>query len=165
MLSVPEAHARVLALVTALTTETVPITEASGRVLAADAVAERAQPPFAASAMDGYAVRAAEAEAGATLRVVGEAAAGHGWDGCLGAGEAVRIFTGAAVPDGATAILIQEDADRSEDTIRVRTAPPAGAYLRPAGLDFQPGERLAAPRRLTPRDIALIASMGMEAVT
>ncbi|MEL6336562.1 MAG: gephyrin-like molybdotransferase Glp [Pseudomonadota bacterium] len=164
MLSVAEAHRRVIDLIVPQPPETVALTAAAGRVLLADIVATRAQPPFAASAMDGYAVRAADAAEGAGLRVVATAAAGHAWSGTLGQGEAVRIFTGAPVPQGADAILIQEDADRDGDRITVRAAPAPGAFIRPAGLDFIAGARVTAPRRLTPRDIALIAAMGVPAV-
>ncbi|MGF1552487.1 MAG: gephyrin-like molybdotransferase Glp [Paracoccaceae bacterium] len=165
LLSVDEARRRLNALMPAMAAETVALDEAAGRVLAADAVAGRAQPPFAASAMDGYAVRAAEAVAGARLRVAGEAAAGHAWAGRLPEGAAVRIFTGAPVPEGADAILIQEDAEREGDTVTVREAPGPGAYLRPAGGDFAAGFRLEAPRRLGPREVALLAAMGHDRVS
>ncbi|MCL5777480.1 molybdopterin molybdotransferase MoeA [Limibaculum sp. FT325] len=165
MIPVAEALARLLALVAPLPAEEVALADAAGRVMLADAVATRDQPPFDASAMDGYAVRAAEARAGATLRVVGEAAAGRGWAGVLPGGGAVRIFTGAPVPAGADAILIQEDAVREGDLVRVATAPGPGEYVRPRGMDFPAGFRLPAPRRLAPRDIALIAAMNVPRVT
>jgi molybdopterin molybdotransferase len=165
MISVAEALERLFALVRPIGTEAVPLAEAGGRVLAADAVARRTQPPFAASAMDGYAVRAAEATVGASLPVVGEAAAGRRHAGPLPAGAAVRIFTGAPVPDGADAILIQEDARRDGDRITVTEAPATGMHIRPAGGDFAAGERLAAPRRLTPRDVALLAAMNIPEVS
>lgn len=159
MLSVAEALARVLALMRPVGVERVALAEAVGRVLAEPVSAARDQPPFAASAMDGYAVRAADATAGAVLRVVGEAPAGRAWAGAVGAGEAVRIFTGAPMPQGADAVLIQEDADRDGDALRVREAPAPGAWLRPRGLDFAAGAQIAAPRRLSPADIALAAAM------
>ena len=159
LLSAGEALARVLALMTPTGIESVPLAKASGRVLASPVYAERDQPPFAASAMDGYAVRAADAGVGATLKVIAEVPAGGSLDGEVGAGEAVRIFTGAPVPSGADAILIQEDADRDGDALTVRETPGAGAYIRPAGLDFKAGSRLEAPRRLTSAEIALAAAM------
>jgi molybdopterin molybdotransferase len=165
MIPVAEALERLFALVRPVGTETVALARAGGRVLAADAVARRTQPPFPASAMDGYAVRAAEAALGATLPVVGEAAAGRRHPGPLPPGAAVRIFTGAPVPDGADAILIQEDARRDGDRIIVAEAPAPGAHIRPAGCDFAAGERLAAPRRLAARDVALLAAMNLPEVT
>ncbi|HUF55738.1 MAG TPA: gephyrin-like molybdotransferase Glp [Thermohalobaculum sp.] len=158
-LSVEEALARVLALVTPMGVEEVPLAEAAGRVLAEDVVAARAQPPFASSAMDGYAVRAAEAVAGARMRLAGEAAAGRGAGIPLPPGAAIRIFTGAPVPEGADAILIQENARREGDTVVVADAPEAGVFVRPAGGDFAAGFRIAAPCRLTPQRIALAAAM------
>src|SRR3954469_14295639 len=112
LLSVDDALKRLLADVTALGSEIVPIAEAGERVLAAPLAALRTQPPFPASAMDGYAVRAADLVAGVRLRVIGEAPAGGPFAGRIGRGQALRIFTGAAVPDGADTILIQENANR-----------------------------------------------------
>ncbi len=169
LLPVAEALARILRLVEAVGTEEVALAEAAGRVLAADAVATRNQPPFAASAMDGYAVRAADASVGARLTVTGEAAAGRGHSGALAPGQAVRIFTGAPVPDGADAILIQENARREGDppgtVIEVVEAPTAWAYIRPAGMDFAEGFRLTAPRRLTGSETSLLAAMNVARLT
>ena len=145
LLPVDEAVARLLAGVEPLPAESVPLAEASGRVLAEDLAARLTQPPFAASAMDGYAVRASEAAAGARLKVVGMSRAGARFGGALGTGEAVRIFTGAPVPEGADAILIQENAKRDGDTVEVIEPVAAGRHIRPAGLDFKRG-RGAAPR-------------------
>lgn len=164
LIPVAEALGRILALARPLGIEGVPLTQVAGRVLAADVVATRDQPPFDASAMDGYAVRASEAMAGARLRVVGTAAAGRAHDGRLPEGAAVRIFTGAPVPEGADAILIQENADRLEGEVFVREVPRRGDFIRPRGMDFPGGFRLTAPRRLAPRDVALIASMNMARV-
>ena len=165
LLPVADALARILALVEPMGTEQVPLAEAAGRVLAADAVATRNQPPFAASAMDGYAVRTADATPGAHLTVTGESAAGNGHTGTVGPGQAVRIFTGAPVPNGADTILIQEDATRTGDTIEVTEAPTSGAHIRPMGMDFTQGFRLTAPRRLTGREAALLAAMNVPVVT
>lgn len=167
LISVAEAHARLMALFSPLGTETVPLADAPGRVLAEDVVATRAQPPFAASAMDGYAVRGAEAETGARLRVVGTAAAGRRFAGSVGAGEAVRIYTGAPVPDGADFIVIQEDVDLAPDerTIVVREGRDRDPYIRPAAGDFAPGARVTAPRRLGVAEVTLLAAMGAGRVT
>ncbi len=165
LLPVADALARILRLVEPMATEEIPLAQAAGRVLAADAVATRDQPPFAASAMDGYAVRAADAFVGARLAVTGEAAAGCGHGGKLGPGQAIRIFTGAPVPDAADAILIQENARREGDVIEVVEAPTAWAYIRPAGMDFAEGFRLTAPRRLTGNETALLAAMNLATLT
>jgi molybdopterin molybdotransferase len=164
MLSVAEAHARLMRLFAPVGVETVPLREAAGRVLAEDAVARRDQPPFPASAMDGYAIRAADAVDGARLRVTGVSTAGAGFDGRAGPGEAVRIFTGAPVPDGADLILIQEDADREGDFVTLRPGRDTMDHIRPAGGDFRAGSRLTAPRQLTAQEIALLAAMNVDPV-
>lgn len=164
MIDVAEAHARLLALFEPLGSETVPLAEAAGRVLAAPVTARRTQPPFASSAMDGYALRAEDARAGARLRVIGEAAAGRRFGGSPGPGEAVRIFTGAPLPEGADTILIQENAARDGDSVTIVEAPEPGVHVRPAGLDFREGDRIGAPRRLTGRDTALLAAMNLASV-
>ena len=165
LISVAEAHARLMRLFAPLGTEEVALTEAAGRVLARDVVAGRAQPPFPASAMDGYAIRSPDAVAGARLRVIGTSAAGARFAGSVGPGEAVRIFTGAPVPEGADAILIQEDADADADGIVVRDGRDHERHIRPAGGDFQPGARVVAPCRLGPADLALLAAMNADRVT
>ncbi|MEO1677124.1 MAG: gephyrin-like molybdotransferase Glp [Pseudomonadota bacterium] len=165
MISVEAALAEIAALVGPVTTEPVALADAAGRVLAEPVTAKRDQPPFAASAMDGYAVRAADMTVAARLRVIGEAVAGCRYDGPVGPGETVRIFTGAPLPDGADTILIQEDAERASDgTIRV-TDVPTQHYVRPAGGDFQRGAMLEAPRRLAPADLALAAAMNVPDLT
>src|ERR1700733_4839350 len=131
MISVEEALARLLAPLEALPAEQISISDAVGRVLAEDVVARRTQPPFAVSAMDGYAVRAADvASVPATLRIVAEIPAGAGFGGTLGKGEAARIFTGAPLPDGADTIVIQEDTTRAGDTVRVAEGAKLGTYVR-----------------------------------
>ena len=109
----------------------------NGRVLREEVTAARDQPPFDASAMDGWAVRSGRRPA--TLRIVGESAAGHGWSGTLGRGEAVRILTGAAIPAGADRVVIQEEAKREGDRVRVGPAGAAG-FIRPRGGDFARGD-------------------------
>jgi len=165
MLTVNEALARILALMQPVGTETVPLQEAAGGVLAADAIANRTQPPFAASAMDGYAVIAADLKTGTKLTVIGEAAAGKRFTGSLSSGQAVRIFTGAPVPEGANHILIQEDTERTENTITLKENRDENPYIRPAGGDFAAGATLSAPKRLTSSDIALLAAMNVSQIT
>ncbi|MBX6322082.1 MAG: molybdopterin molybdotransferase MoeA, partial [Rhodospirillaceae bacterium] len=163
MLSVEEAQARVRAAFRPLGTEQVGLSEAVGRVLAEDVVARRTQPPVAVSAMDGYAVRAADvAKVPARLKVVGRVPAGAAWPHPLKPGEAVRIFTGAPLPVGADAIVIQEDADAEDGHVRVREGAAPGRYVRQAGLDFREGEvGLEAGRLLTARDVGLAAAMNV----
>src|SRR5438552_1816825 len=158
---VAEALARVLAGAEPLAMEAAPLAEAHGRVLAADVKALRTQPPADISAMDGYAVRAADvASVPARLKLIGEVAAGHPFDGTVGAGEAARIFTGGVVPAGADTIVIQENTAREGDTVVVNTSAGKGRHIRVAGLDFAQGAvLLARGRRLTDRDLALAAAM------
>lgn len=159
MISVEDATQRIAAAFAPLAAETVSIADAPSRVLAADAVARLDQPPSPVSSMDGYAVRAADAAAGSTLRVIGAAPAGHPFAGRLGAGEAVRIFTGGVVPAGADAIVIQEDSEAKGDSVVVKQGATAGKHIRAAGLDFrQGGVLVAAGKRLGPRDLALLAA-------
>ncbi|MCJ2141446.1 gephyrin-like molybdotransferase Glp [Methylobacterium sp. E-066] len=163
LIPVAEALARVLASVPGpVEAETVPLAQAAGRTLAADVAAARTQPPFPASAMDGYAVRFADASAvGASLRLIGTSAAGHGFSGHIGPGEAVRIFTGAPVPEGADAILIQEDAEAEGETVRVMEGVEKNRFIRRAGLDFTAGETLlVAGMTLDARRLALAAAAG-----
>ena len=161
MMTVEEALARVIASgAPPLEEEKVALEQAYGRVLARDLGALRTQPPFPNSAMDGYALRAADTtSAPTTLTLIGESAAGRSFEGAVGPGEAVRIFTGAPMPAGADAIVIQEDVERDEKRIRLSSATPVGDNLRHAGMDFREGESLIpAGRRLSPRDVALAAA-------
>jgi molybdopterin molybdotransferase len=159
MISVDEAVARIVAAFTPLESERVPLSQACGRVLARDAVAALDQPPYPVSAMDGYAVRLEDTNAAtARLRVIGAAPAGHPFDGNVGPAEAVRIFTGSVVPNGADAIVIQEDVEAQGETITLK-APATPRHIRHAGLDFRSGEVLAkAGHRLGARDLALLAA-------
>jgi molybdopterin molybdotransferase len=161
MISVEEALRRLLEPLKPLAAEQVALADALGRVLAEPVTARRTQPPVALSAMDGYAVRAADvADVPARLRVVGAVPAGQSYDRALKPGEAVRIFTGAPVPAGADAIVIQEDTARDGDVVVVGEGAPAGRYVRPAGLDFVAGAPgIFTARRLTARDIGLAAAM------
>lgn len=161
MIAVADAVARIVAAFSPLPAETVPLAAAHGRVLAADVVARVTQPPFAVSAMDGYAARAADVAAvPTTLRQIGSVPAGARFEGTVGPGETVRIFTGAPVPDGADTIVIQENVSADGAAIVVREGAPAGRYIRPAGLDFRAGEvGVPAGRRLDARAIGLAAAM------
>ncbi len=161
MITVEEALAKVLDLFTPLDVEIVPISEAGGRILAKDVAATHNQPPFASSAMDGYAVMSDDIKTGATLTVIGESAAGSRFDGDIKSGEAVRIFTGAPVPPSADKILIQEDCTRDGGTITVSDNIDTATYIRPAGGDFAIGDILAAPLHLGPNEISLLAAMNI----
>jgi len=164
MITVDAALSHLFALVEPLEIEEVPLAEAAGRILARDVTARRDQPPFSASAMDGYALRGDEASPGAAFTVIGEAAAGHGFGLAVGTGEAVRIFTGAPLPDGATRIIIQEDVARDGDTITLGPDLGTKDHIRPLGCDFREGQSITAPRALRPADIALMASMNIASV-
>ncbi len=157
-ITVDEALDALFELVTVLPFETVPLAQAAGRVLAQGVVANRAQPPFSASAMDGYAV-SGDVASGDQFTVIGEAAAGHAFSGNIGPQQAVRIFTGAPVPEGATRVIIQEDVTRDGDVITLDKALDAGSHIRPKGGDFNIGDAVSAPRTLRPADLALLASM------
>ena len=162
MISVAEALARCLALVSSLPAETVALRHAVGRMMAAPALALRDQPPFDASAMDGYAV-CGDPMAGDQFAVVGTAQAGHGFKGALQIGQAVRIFTGAPVPQGATRVILQEDVNLAGDKITLNPKADIARHIRPQGQDFKAGEGFA-PRRIGPHDLALLAAMNIPQV-
>ena len=163
MLSVAEARERILGALKPLPAEQTGVAEALGRVLAEAVVSRRTQPPSAVSAMDGYAVRAADvAQVPVTLKVIGQAPAGDAFAGVVGPGEAVRIFTGGPVPDGADAIVMQEDTQAGDGEVEIRQSSPEGKFIRPAGLDFREGEvGLEAGRVLSARDVGLAAAMNV----
>jgi molybdopterin molybdotransferase len=158
---VADALSAVLAGAEPLPEEMVALDAAHHRVLARDVAALRTQPPQAMSAMDGYAVRAADASrAAAWLKVIGEVAAGRPFERAVGKGEAVRIFTGGVIPDGADAVVIQEDTIIEGGGITITEAVIPGRHIRPAGVDFRRGDvLLAAGSRLTDRDLSLAAGM------
>ena len=164
MISVNEALDQLFALVAPLSIETVPLVQAYGRTLAQDVSAVRDQPPFAASAMDGYAVAAVDVAPGARFTVIGEAAAGHAFAGSVAKGEAARIFTGAPLPEGTDRVIIQEDVIRDGNHFTISDTLDEGYHVRPAGADFMAGAPLAAPRVLSPSDIALLAAMNIAQV-
>lgn len=142
LMPVDEALARILeGAAPSPEPEMLPLAKSFGRVLARDLLALRTHPPFAASAMDGYAVHASEATAGAILGLQGEAAAGHGFDEPLAPGSTIRIFTGAPVPEGADAVVIQENVDQLDDgMVRINEAAIVDRHIRPAGVDFEEGK-------------------------
>ncbi|MBR0700560.1 molybdopterin molybdotransferase MoeA [Bradyrhizobium diazoefficiens] len=161
LMPVSDALAAVLAGAEPLPEQMVALDEAYHRVLAHDVAARRTQPPQAMSAMDGYAVRAADAAAiDSRLTVIGEVAAGRPFARAVGAGEAVRIFTGGVVPDGADAVVIQEDTVADGNSVTIKEAAITGRHIRPAGVDFREGDVLLRKgTRLTERDLALAAGM------
>jgi len=159
MISVEEARQRILAGSRPTPAEVVALADAWGRVTATPVVARLTQPPADVSAMDGYALRAEDGIEGAVLHVIGDAPAGHPFSGSVGRGEAVRIFTGSIVPTGADAILLQEDATRTGETVRVNETVKANRHIRRTGQDFAAGDTVVpAGRRLTARDVGLAAA-------
>jgi molybdopterin molybdotransferase len=160
MLSVAEALDRVVENAAPLAAETVALSAAYDRVLAANLAALLTQPPFPSSAMDGYAVRRADISAlPVKLKIIGESAAGHPFSGTVGAGQAVRIFTGAPVPEGSNYIVIQENVTASDGFAEIREIG-GGPSIRERGVDFSEGEvLLRAGRRLGARDLMLAAQM------
>jgi molybdenum cofactor synthesis domain-containing protein len=161
VISLEEAQAYVQSLVAPLETVRLPIREARGHVLAEPVVSAEAVPPFANSAMDGFALRSSDARDGARLRVMGTVAAGATFDGTVGPGEAVRIMTGAPVPDGADAVIMVEQTTVDGDDVVLGAAVPAGQHVRPAGDDIAPGDEvLAAGTELRPAALGLLATVG-----
>jgi molybdopterin molybdotransferase len=162
VISVAQALDLALKLTAPLALETVPLSAAHGRFMPTSATARRDQPPFAASAMDGYATCGA-AIPGAVFDVVGEAAAGHAWQGRLAPGQALRIFTGAPVPNGAERVVIQEDVTRTAGRITLSESLDQSLHIRPQGADFKAGSTLS-PRLLRATDLALLAAMNVAQV-
>lgn len=159
MLSVAEAQARILADLLPTGPELVPLADSWGRIVATDILARLDNPPADVSSMDGYAVRAANCTPGSILSLVGESPAGHPFPGQVGPGETVRIYTGSLVPDGADAILIQENAHEDQGAVTVTVPPDSGQYIRRRGQDFAQGQVvIPAGRALTARDIGLAAA-------
>src|SRR5262249_47472651 len=163
---VADALAAILKDSEPLDEEMAALDAAHHRTLSRDVAARRTQPPQAMSAMDGYAVRAADAAAAhAKLRVIGEVAAGRPFGRAIGPGEAARIFTGGVIPDGADAVVIQEDTVADGNAITVTEAAVTGRHIRPAGVDFHEGDvLLTAGRLLSERDLSLAASMNYPAL-
>jgi molybdopterin molybdotransferase len=163
VISVAEAEERILAGLSPVGAEEVSLTDALGRTLAKDVRARLTQPPWPVSAMDGYAVRAADVRiVPVDLEIVAEVPAGQAHAGTVGAGQCARIFTGAPLPSGTDAIVIQEDAERRGHRVTIKESAPKDRYVRPAGLDFAQGDvGIAAGRRLGARDIGLAAAMNV----
>jgi molybdopterin molybdotransferase len=160
LMPVADAYAAVLKDTAALPEEMAALNDAYHRTLSRDIAALRTQPPADMSAMDGYAVRAADAVPGARLKVIGEVAAGRPFNATVGAGQAARIFTGGVIPAGTDAVIIQEDTARDGDIVIVSEAVAAGKNIRPAGIDFREGETgLRQGSLLTDRALALAAGM------
>jgi molybdopterin molybdotransferase len=159
MISVEEARDRILADLQSTPAEIVALADAWSRVTAAPVTARLTQPPADVSAMDGYALRAADSTLGTVLHLIGAAPAGHPFEGTIAQGQAVRLFTGSVVPKGADAILLQEDATAAGTEVTVNEAVTAGRHIRRAGQDFAAGDAVVpAGRRLTARDIGLAAA-------
>ncbi|RUT32747.1 molybdopterin molybdenumtransferase MoeA [Arsenicitalea aurantiaca] len=166
LLPVDEALSRILARVPAPVRETVALEDAAGRILAEPLLARHNQPPFDASAMDGYAVRASDVVPGRALKLVGTAQAGQRFVGLMGPGQCVRVFTGAPLPIGADAVIMQEEADANGNAIAFAETPSEGLNIRPAGNDFHRGQALLAPgTRLTPFGLAMAAAANQPRVT
>jgi molybdopterin molybdotransferase len=163
MISVSEAEERILAALKPMPLEQIMITDSFGRVVGEDVKSRRTQPPMAVSAMDGYAVRAADVQNIPTdLKIVGYSPAGGSYDETIKEGETVRIFTGAPIPAGADAIVIQEDTLLTDNNVRINRGAPAGKYVRPAGLDFAEGDVLIPKgTRMTARHVGLTAAMNV----
>ena len=163
LLSVAEALTRVTGGFSLISSEQVALGDGLGRVLAEDVAARLTQPPSAVSAMDGYAVRAADVgSVPVTLKQIGVSQAGQGFPGAVGPGECARIFTGAPLPDGADAIVIQEDTTAVNEQINVMESAQSGADVRPAGLDFSVGDILLKTGAvLSARDLGLAAAMNV----
>jgi molybdopterin molybdotransferase len=166
MISVEDATQRIVSALKPLDAETVEIAEAAGRVLAEDAIAKATQPPFPVSSMDGYAVRSTDVQAvPARLHVIGTSPAGHPFNGKVSEGEAVRIFTGGVVPDGADTIVIQENTEADKTHVTVKSGAKSGQHIRRVGLDFTQGNVLLAKgKRLTARDLSLVAAADIASV-
>ena len=162
MISVEAALAHVLALCPTLPAEVLPLRQALGRRLSDPVTARLTQPPFDASAMDGYALSTAP-RPGATFTVIGEATAGRAFAGVVSAGQAVRIFTGAPVPQGASHVAIQEDVTREGDLVTIGANPDSARHIRPRGQDFTLGQTVA-PKQLGPADLGLLAAMNLASV-
>lgn len=166
LLPVDEALTRILVRVPPVTSETVALTEANGRVLAAPLIASHSQPPFNASAMDGYAVRAQDIVEGHALDIVGTAQAGAGYEGSIAPGQCVRIFTGAPVPHGADAVIMQEEATVEGQVARFSDRPKPGRNIRPVGNDFAVGQTLLdTGTLLDPFKLALAAAANAPSLT
>ncbi len=164
MITVDDARALLLNLAPEMESEPVPLADAAERILSRDVAADRDQPPFAASSMDGYTLKSAEVELHAMFKIIGESAAGQRFETRVGPGQAVRIFTGAPVPEGADFVVIQENTQRRGDLLTITDDPGTKTNIRPVGADFRKGATVGAPRRLQAKDLALLAAMNIASV-
>lgn len=163
MISVNEAQSNLRQAARVMPSETVPLSKAANRTLASDVRANLTHPPFDASAMDGYAISLCDAQDGNTLTVIGEAPAGMPFTGEVKSGQAVRVFTGSVMPDGAGHVVIQEDVTRDADHITITDIQTPPAHIRKAGIDFSAGETLfSAGTRLGPVHLSVLASANIE---
>ena len=159
MISIDQARTRILARLTPTGAEIVPLSSGLGRVLFAPVIARLTYPAANISAMDGFALDAADAVPGTSLTIIGSAPAGHPFEGRIGSGQAVRVFTGSVIPDGADAVLVQENADFDEVRLTPHTTIARGKNIRSAGLDFRVGDNLlSSGTRLSARDVGLAAA-------
>ncbi|NHN88374.1 molybdopterin molybdotransferase MoeA [Acetobacter conturbans] len=166
MIEVSEALQRIVSALPVLGTETVSLLEACGRISAAPVVARLSNPPADVSSMDGYAVQAADTTRGAQLDIIGEIPAGHPSDRSVTPGTCLRIFTGSVMPEGADAVLIQENTTRESDRITVTEPVSQGRFIRPKGLDFASGQVVVpVGKRLSARDVGVAASANCPWIT
>ena len=164
MLTTQEALSKLFELVSPLESELISIENANGRVLIQDCKAKISQPSFSSSAMDGYAINSDDLHSNSELVVIGESAAGHPLEKPITKDQAVRIFTGAVVPEGANKVVMQEDVTRIGNTIRFNQNIDSSNYIRSEGSDFQKGFIFKSPKKITPYDIMLLASMGFNKI-
>ena len=162
MILLDEALERIFDLVPKITeTESVSLSQSAGRVLASSLTSQHNQPPFAAAAMDGFAIHSSEANMGNKFKIIGVSAAGDGFTTIVQQGETVRIFTGAPVPEGTDCIILQENTDYQDDYMMITSELNSERYIRPAGSDFTTGFSVSAPRVISPEIITLIAAMNI----
>ena len=159
MITVDQARLKLSYLVKKNDIEIIKIENSAGRVLAKDIHSKVTHPPFSASAMDGYAINKSDKLSGKKLRIVGEASAGKSYPNIIQKDEAVRIFTGAPVPEGANCVVIQEDVAKQKDNIILRKKIQNEDFIRPKGHDFQIGDKISSPLLLRPVDVSLLAAM------
>ena len=164
MLTTQEALSKLFELVSPLESELISIENANGRVLIQDCKAKISQPSFSSSAMDGYAINSDDLHSDSELIVIGESAAGHPLEKPITKDQAVRIFTGAVVPEGANKVVMQEEVTRIGNTIRFNQNIDSSNYIRSEGSDFQKGFIFKCPKKITPYDIMLLASMGFNKI-
>ena len=164
MLTTQEALSKLFELVSPLESELISIENANGRVLIQDCKAKISQPSFSSSAMDGYAINSDDLHSDSEFIFIGESAAGHPLEKPITKDQAVRIFTGAVVPEGANKVVMQEEVTRIENTIRFNQNIDSSNYIRSEGSDFQKGFIFKSPKKITPYDIMLLAGMGFNKI-